>query len=94
MLKIARYIIRAVKGRLIKINIFKMAKLNNLDWIALILLIVGGLNWGLVAFNWNLVDSIFGMGSTLSMIIYGLVGLSALWVIFVTCKKVMMKSSM
>ncbi len=46
--------------------------------IAFILLVIGGLNWLLVAFGWNLVDSIFGMGSVLSMIIYILVGLSAI----------------
>ena len=47
--------------------------------IAFILLIIGGLNWLLVAFNYNLVDSIFGMGSTIAMLIYILVGLSALF---------------
>ncbi len=54
-----------------------------LDMIAWILLIVGGLNWGLVGlFNFNLVDTIFGMGSTMSMVVYSLVGLSALLAIF------------
>ena len=42
------------------------------------LLVIGGLNWLLVSFNYNLVDSLFGNGSTLSMIIYILVGLSAI----------------
>ena len=46
---------------------------------AFILLVVGGLNWLLVAFNYNLVDMIFGVGSTISMIIYVLVGLSAVY---------------
>jgi len=32
--------------------------------IAFILVIIGGLNWLLVGFNWNLVDAIFGAGST------------------------------
>lgn len=50
-----------------------------LHMIAFILLVVGGLNWLLVAFGYNLVDMIFGMGSTLSMIIYILVGLSAIY---------------
>jgi uncharacterized membrane protein YuzA (DUF378 family) len=50
-----------------------------LHMVAWILLIVGGLNWLLVAFGWNLVDMIFGAGSTLSMIIYILVGLSAIY---------------
>ncbi len=46
--------------------------------IAFILLVIGGLNWLLVAFGYNLVDSLFGMGSTLAQIIYVLVGLSAI----------------
>ncbi len=56
---------------------------NPVDWIALILTIIGGLNWGLVGlFNYNLVDAIFGTGSTLSRIIYILVGLAALYMIY------------
>lgn len=50
--------------------------------IALILVIIGGLNWGLVGlFEFNLVDFIFGVGSILSRIIYTLVGIAALWCI-------------
>ena len=48
--------------------------------LTLILVIVGGLNWGLVGlFDFNLVAAIFGAGSGLSRIVYVLVGLSALW---------------
>ncbi|NIJ49580.1 DUF378 domain-containing protein [Rhizomicrobium electricum] len=48
--------------------------------ITLVLVIVGGLNWGLVgAFNVDLVAALFGAGSLLSRIVYVLVGLSALW---------------
>ncbi|MFD0556598.1 hypothetical protein FB566_1842 [Stackebrandtia endophytica] len=47
--------------------------------IATALVIIGGLNWGLVgAFDFNLVDTIFGAGSVLSRIIYILVGVSAI----------------
>ena len=57
-------------------------KMNALEWIAWILVIVGGLNWGLVgALQFNLVDSIFGVGSAGSSVVYVLVGLSALWMI-------------
>lgn len=57
--------------------------LTALDWTALVLVIVGGLNWGLVGiFNFNLVDEIFGAMSTVSAIVYVLVGLSALYLIF------------
>ncbi len=64
-------------------------KLNKLDWIALTLVLVGGLNWGLVAFNWNLVDSLLGAGSQAAWVVYLLVGLSSLYVIFFTLKKCM-----
>lgn len=48
--------------------------------IALVLLIVGGLNWGLVGlFDYNLVDSLFGEGSVVARVVYVLVGLAALW---------------
>jgi uncharacterized membrane protein YuzA (DUF378 family) len=51
-----------------------------LDAVTLVLLIVGGLNWGLVGlFDFNLVDALFGEMSMLSRIVYGLVGLSALY---------------
>jgi len=51
-----------------------------LTLIPLILLIVGGLNWGLVGlFNWDLVAALFGAGSTLARIVYVLVGVSAIW---------------
>lgn len=48
--------------------------------ITLVLLIVGGLNWGLVGLlNFDLVAAIFGEMSVLSRIVYSLVGLSAIW---------------
>lgn len=53
---------------------------NALDWLAQILLIIGGINWGLVGLlDLNLVSTLFGEGSLISRIIYILVGLSALW---------------
>jgi uncharacterized membrane protein YuzA (DUF378 family) len=48
--------------------------------VTLLLVIVGGLNWGLVGlFSFDLVAAIFGTGSLLSRIVYILVGLSAAW---------------
>ncbi len=53
-----------------------------IDKITLALVIIGAINWGLVGiFNFNLVDTIFGMMSILSRIIYILVGISGLWTI-------------
>ena len=58
-------------------------KMSAMDWIAYVLVVVGGINWGLVGFfNYNLVDSITGgAGSMIGRVIYGLVGLSALYMI-------------
>jgi hypothetical protein len=58
--------------------------MKTLDVIAAVLLVVGGLNWGLVSVaHFDLVAAIFGMKfgetSTLTSIVYGLVGLSALY---------------
>ena len=51
--------------------------------IACTLVIIGALNWGLVGFfKFDLVAALFGAGSWLSMIVYDLVGLSAIWSIF------------
>jgi uncharacterized protein len=61
----------------------KSVKKNTLDYIALVLIIVGGLNWGLVgAFKFDLVAALFGAGSVFASIIYILVGLSALYGIY------------
>lgn len=59
-----------------------MKKMNAIDWVAMIILVVGGLNWGLVgAFDYDLVASIFGDMTTVSKIVYILVGLSALYMV-------------
>ena len=51
-----------------------------LDTIALILVIIGGINWGLIGFfQFNLVGSLFGSFSMLSRIIYALVGIASLY---------------
>ncbi len=53
-----------------------------IDTIALILVIIGAINWGLVGiFDFNLVDTLFGVMSVISRIIYILVGISGLWAI-------------
>ena len=51
-----------------------------LDKTALVLVIIGAINWGLIAlFKFDLVAAIFGDFSVLSRIIYGLVGLAGLY---------------
>ena len=57
-----------------------MKKMNGLNWITMILIIIGGLNWGLVGFfNFDLVKTIFGDMTIISRIVYALVGLSAVY---------------
>lgn len=52
--------------------------------IALILIIIGGLNWGLVGFfDYNLVDAIFGEGSAVARVVYAVVGVAALYKLIV-----------
>ncbi len=54
-----------------------------LDVIAGILLLIGGLNWGLIGVaDFNLVSYLFGELSDVSRVIYVLVGLAALYRIF------------
>lgn len=57
--------------------------------ISFVLLVIGGLNWGLVAFKFNLVNVLVGKWPTLEMLVYLLVGLAALYEAFThkkTCK--------
>jgi len=52
--------------------------------IAIILVVIGGLNWGLVGlFNFDLVAAIFGAMSVISRIVYILVGLSAVYLVVI-----------
>lgn len=56
--------------------------------VAQILLIIGGLNWGLVGLggftggSWNIVDMVLGENSGLTNIVYLIVGLAALYAIY------------
>jgi uncharacterized membrane protein YuzA (DUF378 family) len=51
-----------------------------LDWVALTLMIIGAINWGLVgAFGFNLVTALFGDMTAVTRIVYVLVGLAGLY---------------
>ncbi len=64
-----------------------MNKLNGIEWLVLVLVIVGGLNWGLVGLlNFDLVAAIFGKMSVLSRIVYTLVGVSAVYLLAIVPK--------
>lgn len=52
--------------------------LNPIDWVFLVLTLVGALNWGLVGlFGFDLVAALFGGMTTGARIIYTIIGLSA-----------------
>ena len=54
--------------------------MKGLHAVILTLVIIGGINWGLIGlFDYNLVDAIFGTMSLMSRVIYTLVGVAAIW---------------
>jgi uncharacterized membrane protein YuzA (DUF378 family) len=58
-------------------------KLDTLGWIAVVLVIIGAINWGLVGvFQWDLVNAIFGSVSWLLRTVYTLVGIAGLYMIY------------
>ena len=64
-----------------------MSKLSALDWIALILLVIGGLNWLLVGlFGFDLVAAIVGSMSVVARIVYVIVGLCAIYMLVISGK--------
>ena len=66
-----------------------MLRFNTIDWVALILTIVGAINWGLIGlFGFNLVTALFGWAPMLVSIIYVLVGLGGLWLIYMLVRAV------
>ena len=61
--------------------------LSGLAWAAVVLVIVGALNWALVGlFQWNLVSALFGVDSMLTRIVYVLVGLAGLYLVFLSTR--------
>ena len=63
-------------------------KMSSLEWVVWVLMVVGGLNWGLVGLlGVDVVAWLFGDGSVLSQLVYVLVGLSALYWVWKTFKK-------
>jgi uncharacterized membrane protein YuzA (DUF378 family) len=61
--------------------------MSAIDYIAMALLIVGGLNWAMVGlFDVDVVATLFGAGSPASRLVYVLVGLAALYSIYTATK--------
>ena len=64
-----------------------MKKMGKWDAIAMWLVIIGGLNWGLVGlFKYDLVSHVFGDESFLTRVIFVLIGLSAAWMLMSASK--------
>ncbi len=59
--------------------------LSGLTWAAMIIVIVGAINWALVGlFQWNLVAAMFGQLTTITRIVYVIVGAAGLYLIFLS----------
>ncbi|HEY8609004.1 MAG TPA: DUF378 domain-containing protein [Noviherbaspirillum sp.] len=68
-------------------SVHTVKRMTAVDWIPMLLLIIGGINWGLVGLmDLDVVAMLFGEGSTISRVIYGLVGLSALYSIYLSSR--------
>ena len=58
-------------------------RLGAFDWLAMVLMVIGGINWGLVGLmNIDLVAAVFGDGTTAARAVYAAVGLAALYSIY------------
>lgn len=56
-----------------------MRRMGFWGWLALVLTVIGAINWGLVGlFGFNLVEAIFGAGTLLTSIVYIIVGLAGI----------------
>lgn len=63
-----------------------MAKLAPIDMLAIVLVIVGGLNWGLYALGYNLVSILLGWMPILEKVVYVVVALAAIYLAVLTPK--------
>lgn len=66
-----------------------MEKANAIDWVAMVLVIVGGLNWLLYGlFNQlDLVETLFGGYNIAARVVYALVGVAAIYLIYMAVAK-------
>jgi uncharacterized membrane protein YuzA (DUF378 family) len=66
--------------------VFRLAKLAPIDLLAIVLVIVGGLNWGLYAFGYNLVSILLGWMPILEKAVYVIVALAAIYLAAITTR--------
>lgn len=78
---------RSIPERRQALRAHQHATMSALDYVAMALLIIGGLNWALVAlFDIDIVATLFGVGTPPTRVVYLLVGLAALWSIYTVVK--------
>jgi uncharacterized membrane protein YuzA (DUF378 family) len=70
-----------------------MKNLTVFDGVALLVLVIGGINWGLISiFNVDIVSTLFGVMTTLTRVVYVLVGVSALYTVYIVTTKTQFES--
>lgn len=78
---------RHIPERRTSVSTTRASRMSALDWVATALMIIGGINWGLVGiFDINLVAMLFGDQTPLTRLIYAIVGLAALYGIYMAAK--------
>jgi uncharacterized membrane protein YuzA (DUF378 family) len=78
---------RSIPDRRVTARTHGRPAMSALDYIAMVLLIIGGLNWGMVGlFDIDMVGVLFAPGSTLTRVVYVLVGLAALYSVVTMAK--------
>jgi uncharacterized membrane protein YuzA (DUF378 family) len=78
---------RAMPERRASLHAHGRSVMSTLDYLAMALLIVGGLNWGMVGlFDVDMIATLFGANSPLSRVTYVLVGVAALYSVYTTAK--------
>ena len=78
---------RSMPDRRVNIHARGRSAMSAIDYIAMALLIIGGLNWAMVGlFDVDMVATLFGPGTALSRIVYVVVGLAALYSIYTMAK--------
>ena len=78
---------RSVTDRRVNVHARARPAMSALDYIAMALLIIGGLNWAMVGlFEVDMVATLFGPDTALTRIVYVVVGLAALYSIYTTAK--------
>lgn len=78
---------RTMPDRRVAVRSHQRSAMSAMDYLAMALLIIGGLNWGMVGlFSVDMVATLFGPGSALTRVVYVLVGIAALYSVYTTAK--------